>query len=191
MEIYKGTDPDKYPDFRISADIDSEVKFKKFFSAFLLPSHFVNYNIRQAYALINEDGSYEALVGVRRYSHLPSWSVGWLLSPRTGVRFIPTFRNVMEQLCQLHENAGMNEFYVTYPTSREEAYSKIMLPFRERYYSFVETTIPAKTYSPYGLIDELMGQALHPHDMNMRRYILRRAGTEPVSEGGTVTRKAK
>ena len=191
MEIYNNADPDKYPDFKISADIDSDVKFKKFFSIFLLPCEFTNYNIRQAYALVNEAGEYEALVGVKRHDFLPSWSVSWLLSPKTGVKFIPTFRTIMEQLCVIHEAAGMNEFFVTYPTLREEAYSRIMLPFREKYYSFVEATIPAKTCSPYILIHDLMGQTLIPHDINLRRYILRRAGTEPASEGGIATRKSK
>ena len=97
----------------------------------------------------------------------------------------------MEELCNIHESAGMNEFYVTYPTEREEAYSRIMLPFREKYYSFIEATIPNRTCSPYNLIHELMGQTLHPHDMNLRRYILRRADTEPASEGGVAKRKSK
>jgi hypothetical protein len=189
--IYKNADPDKYPDFRISADIDDHAKRTKFFSAFLVPSSFNDYNIRQAYAFVNDDGEYQAAVGVRRWGHMPSWSVGWLLSPSLGVRFIPMFRKIMDELCKIHEAAGMNEFYVTYPTSREAAYSKIMLPFRDRYYSFVECTLPAKTVSPYGFIHSLMGSTIHPHDMNLRRYILRRENTEPESQGGIVNRKFK
>ena len=186
--IYENTEPDKYPDFRVSADVDDAGKNSKFFSAFLLPGEFNNSNIRQAYALMDSNGVYQAAVGVKRFSHLPSWSVAWLLSPRQGIYFISTFRQTMKLLFELHENAGMYEFYVSYPSTREAAYSKIMLPFRERYYSFVECTIPANTRSPYGFIHELMGQSLHPHDMNLRRYILRRPNTEAPSEGGKVTR---
>ncbi len=189
--IYENVDPDKYPDFRVSNDIDDAGKRRKFFSAFLLPSEFNNHNIRQAYALVDENGIYQAAVGVKRFSHMPSWSLSWLLSPRVGIRFIPLFRNIMEHLFELHENAGITEFYVSYPSSREGAYSKIMLPFRDKYYSFVECTIPAMTRSPYGFVHELMGYALHPHDMNLRRYILRRPNTEPASEGGTINRQGK
>ncbi len=187
-DIYKNTDPDKYPDFKISNDIDDEEKRKKFFSAFMLPSEFNNYNIRQCYALVDESGTYVAAVGVKRWAHMPSWSLSWLLSPMMGVKFIPVFRTIIDELCKVHEAAGMNEFYVSYPASREAAYSKIMLPFRERYYSFVECTLDANTRSYYSFIHELMGHALHPHDMNLRRYILRRDNTDPASQGGQAVR---
>lgn len=189
QNIYENTDPEKYPDFKISNDIDDEEKRRKFFTAFMLPSEFNNYNIRQCYALVDETGSYIAAVGVKRWAHMPSWSLSWLLSPMLGVKFIPIFRAIIEKLCKVHEAAGMNEFYVSYPASRESAYSKIMLPFREKYYSFVECTIEANTRSHYSFIHELMGHALHPHDMNLRRYILRRENTEPASEGGKIIRK--
>jgi len=191
LDIYENTDPDKYPDFKISNDIDDDIKFRKFFMTFLRPSSFINFNIRQVYALEDENGQWIAAVGVRRYNVMPSWSVSWLLSPRVGVRFIPTFREIMEQLCVIHENAGLNEFFVTYPASRCEAYSKIMLPFRERYYTFVECMVPAKSRSPYALIHDLMGSTLHPHDMDLRRYILRRPNTEAPSEGGKAIRREK
>lgn len=189
--IYADTDPDKYPDFRVSNDIDDEIKRQKFFKAFLLPSTFNDHNIRQAYALVDENGVYQAAIGVKRFSHTPSWSLSWLLSPRQGMRFIIVFRKIMELLFEIHEQVGITEFYVSYPSSRETAYSKIMLPFREKYYSFVECTIPANTRSPYGFIHELMGFSLHPHDMNLRRYILRRPNTEPASEGGTIIGREK
>jgi hypothetical protein len=188
--IYENAKLDKYPDFRISADIDENVKRTKFFSAFLVSSSFNDHNIRQAYAFADDNGVFQAAVGVRRYGHMPSWSVGWLLSPSLGSRFIPMFRKIMNDLCKIHEDAGMNEFYVTYPTSREAAYSKIMLPFRDRYYSFIECTLPAKTVSPYGLIHSLMGTVIHPHDMTLRRYILRRENTEAESQGGIINRKS-
>ena len=187
--IYANTDPNKYPEFRISGDIDDTVRLSKFFNAFILPSKFNDYNIRQAYAVYDSNGVIQAAVGVRRWNNLPSWSVSWMLSPSIGVRFIPLFRQCMVELCKIHEAAGMNEFYVTYPTSREAAYSKIMLPFRERYYSFVECTLPARQMSPYALIHSLMGSALHPHEMNLRRYILRRENTSAPSEGGTAIKR--
>ena len=191
LDIYENTDPDKYPDFKISNDIDDEIKFRKFFMTFLRPSSFVNSNIRQVYALEDENGQWIAAIGVKRHNVMPSWSVSWLLSPRVGVRFIPTFREIMDQLCIIHENAGQNEFFVTYPASRCEAYSKIMLPFRERYYTFVECMVPAKSRSPYAFIHELMGSTVHPHDMHLRRYILRRPNTEAPSEGGKAIRREK
>ena len=183
--IYANTDPDKYPDFKISNDIDDAEKRKKFFSAFMLPSAFNNYNIRQCYALVDENGVYQAAIGVKRWGHMPSWSLSWLLSPSLGIKFIPIFRSIISKLCKEHEAAGMNEFYVSYPAHREAAYSKIMLPVRENYYSFVECTIAANTRSHYSFMHELMGHALHPHDMNLRRYILRRENTLPPSQGGT------
>ena len=132
--IYENTDPNKYPDFKISNDIDNTVKRTKFFSAFMLNPSFVDYDVRQCYAVVNESGEYLAAVGVKRWGHMPCWSLGWLLSPAVGMKFIPIFRTIVQELCAIHEAAGMNEFYVSYPTSRCAAYSKIMLPFRERYY---------------------------------------------------------
>jgi hypothetical protein len=189
--IYADADIDKYPDLRISDDVNDANKRIKYFSAFILPSTFNNYNIRQAYALVDENGVYQAAIGVKRFAHSPSWALSWLLSPRQGMHFITVFRKIMELLFELHENIGINEFYVSYPASRESAYSKIMLPFREKYYTFVECTIPAHTRSPYDFIHELMGRSLHPHDMNLRRYILRRPNTEPASQGGTVIKREK
>ena len=66
-----------------------------------------------------------------------------------------------------------------------------MLFMRERYFTFVETTIPAKTASSFGFIHELSGKTLHPHDINLRRYILRREDMTPASEGGQAKRKIK
>jgi hypothetical protein len=188
--IYANAEPDKYPDFKISNDIDDTIKRKKFFSAFVLPSTFNNYNIRQCYVLVDENGVWQAAVGVKRWAHMPSWSLSWLLSPNLGVKFISIFRTIITELSKVHEAAGMNEFYVSYPAHREAAYSKVMLPVRENYYSFVECTIAANTRSHYSFIHELMGHAMHPHDMNLRRYILRRENTEAESQGGIINRKS-
>lgn len=185
------SDNNSYPEFKITADIDDAGTRKKFYSAFVLPAEFENNNIRQAYAVVNEAGEFQAAVGVRRFEFWPCWSVSWLLSPKNGAQFIRMFRTIMHLLTEMHESIGFNEYFVTYPSSREAAYSKIMLPFRERYYTFVECTLPANTRSPYGFIHTLMGLGLHPHDMNLRRYILRRPNTEAPSEGGAATRLAK
>ena len=178
--VYDNTDKDKYPEFRFSTDIDDAGKRRKFYSAFALPSSFANHNIRQAFALVDDSGKIIMAAGITRFEHWPSWSVAWVLSPRNNFKFIACFRMLMQELALLHESIGFNEFFVTYPSSRESAYSKIMMPFRETYYTFVECTIPAKQRSPYGFIHSLLGQTLHPHDMNLRRYILRRSNTEPV-----------
>jgi hypothetical protein len=177
--VYQNIDTDKYPEFRFSTDIDDAGKRKKFYKAFTLPSSFANHNIRQAFALVDDNGEYVIAAGVTRFENWPSWSVAWVLSPRNNFKFIACFRELMSQLACLHESIGFNEFFVTYPSSRESAYSKIMLPFREKYYTFVECTVPAKERSPYGFIYSLMGQTLHPHDMSLRRYILRRQNTDP------------
>jgi hypothetical protein len=187
-QVYQDKTLEKYPEFRFSTDVDDAGKRKKFFGAFVLPEHFANHNIRQAFALVDENGNYLAAAGVTRFEHWPSWAVSWLLSPAAGAKFIPLFRAIMQELCKRHEAIGFNEFFVTYPSSREAAYSKIMLPFREKYYTFVECSVAAKQRSPYSFIFSLMGQTLHPHEMNLRRYILRRANTEPASSGGTATR---
>jgi hypothetical protein len=183
LQIYENADPDKYPEFKITNDTDRTTRFQKFFRMFLIPSNFNNHNIRKAFGLFKGDECV-CLVGVRRWGHLPSWSISWLLSPSIGARFIPIFRILVQELCAFHENAGMNEFYVTYPSTREAAYSKIMLPVRERYFTFVECVVPKNERHPYGFIHELMGGALHPHDMSFRRYILRRDNTEAPSAGG-------
>lgn len=190
MAIYEGSDPDKYPDFKITNDVDRETRFKKFFKLFVMPSRFNNHNVRKAFGLFKDDECI-ALVGVRRWGHMPSWSISWLLSPSIGPRFIPMFRIIVAELCKFHEEAGMNEFYVTYPSDREAAYSRIMTPVRERYYTFVECTIPKNERHSYGFIHELMGGVLHPHDMSLRRYILRRENTEPLNAGGKVIRNKK
>ena len=113
------------------------------------------------------------------------------MSPSIGARFIPIFRILVKELCEFHEAAGMNEFYVTYPSTREAAYSKIMLPVRERYFTFIECVVPKNERHPYGFIHELMGGTLHPHDMSFRRYILRRENTEAPSAGGKHIRQAE
>lgn len=183
LKIYENSDPDKYPEFKITNDVDRETRFKKFFRMFLIPSEFNNHNIRKAFGLFKDDECI-CLVGVRRWGHLPSWSISWLLSPSIGARFIPIFRILVKELCDFHEKAGMNEFYVTYPSTREAAYSKIMLPIRERYFTFVECVVPKNERHPYGFIHELMGGTLHPHEMSFRRYILRRDNTDAPSAGG-------
>ena len=190
LKIYDNSDPDKYPDFKITNDVDRATRFQKFFRMFLIPSEFNNHNIRKAFGLFKDDECI-CLVGVRRWGHLPSWSISWLLSPSIGARFIPIFRVLMKELCEFHEAAGMNEFYVTYPSNREAAYSKIMLPVRERYFTFIECVVPKNERHPYGFIHELMGGTLHPHDMTFRRYILRRDNTEAASAGGTHTKRAE
>jgi hypothetical protein len=183
LKIYDNSDPDKYPEFKITNDIDRATRFQKFFRMFLIPSEFNNHNIRKAFGLFKDDECI-CLVGVRRWGHLPSWSISWLLSPSIGPRFIPIFRILVQELCDFHEKAGMNEFYVTYPSTREAAYSKIMLPIRERYFTFVECVVPKNERHPYGFIHELMGGTLHPHEMSFRRYILRRDNTDAPSAGG-------
>ena len=183
LKIYEKSDPDKYPEFKITNDTDRATRFQKFFRMFLIPSEFNNHNIRKAFGLFRDDECI-CLVGVRRWGHLPSWSISWLLSPSIGPRFIPIFRILVQELCEFHEAAGMNEFYVTYPSTREAAYSKIMLPVRERYFTFVECVVPKNERHPYGFIHELMGGTLHPHEMSFRRYILRRENTEAPSAGG-------
>ena len=183
LKIYDNSDPDKYPEFKITNDVDRATRFQKFFRMFLIPSEFNNHNIRKAFGLFKDDECI-CLVGVRRWGHLPSWSISWLLSPSIGARFIPIFRILVQELCAFHEAAGMNEFYVTYPSTREAAYSKIMLPIRERYFTFIECVVPKNERHPYGFIHELMGGTLHSHDMSFRRYILRRENTEAPSAGG-------
>jgi hypothetical protein len=190
-EIYNGLDEDKYPDFRVGYDINAEENREKYFTMFMLPSHFVGFNQRRAYGVFDDNDRLISAVGVRRYDHFPCWSLSWLLSPKIGARFIPLFRFIVDELCKIHETAGFNELLVTYPSSREEAYSRIMLFMRERYFTFVETTIPAKTVSAFGFIHELSGKTLHPHDINLRRYILRREDMTPASEGGQAKRKIK
>lgn len=178
----------KYPVFTFSKDVDDAGKRKKFYSAFVTSAEFAGCNIRQAFALVDDDGKCIFAVGVTRFENWPSWSVAWVLSHKIGVRFMATFRIVMEQLCKLHESIGINEFFVTYPYMREEAYSKIMLPFRDRYYTFVECVIPANKRSPYRFIFNLMGQALYQYDISIRRYIRRRDNTLPESEGGHIVK---
>lgn len=179
--IYESSD--KYPDFTLSPlnladDSIKQQQRREFFQSFLMPSEFNNYSIRQCYAMTDASGRILTIVGIRRWSHMPSWSISWLLSRDAGLRFINTFRHNVRLLCELNEQISCNEFYVTYPASREEAYSRIMMEFRKRYYTFVETTIPAGERSPYSFIHKLLGGQLYSHDMTVRRYILRRPDTE-------------
>lgn len=190
-EIYNSehTTDDRYPKFQVGMLLDDSDNREKFFSMFVLPPQYAGFTQRRAYGVYDSNNVLIAAVGVRRYDHLPSWSISWLLSPKTGAKFIALFRYIVEQLCQIHEAAGMNELFVTYPAHREEAYSRIMLFMRERYFTFVETTISAKTLSPYKFIVELVGQTLQPYDVNVRRYILRRPDMTPASEGGQAKRR--
>ena len=190
-EIYNGVDQNKYPDFRVGFDVNETSNREKFFRMFMLDPRFLEFKQRRAFGLYDKENKLISVVGVRRYDHMPCWSLSWLLSPRIGAKFIPMFRFITEELCKIHEAAGINEFLVTYPAEREEAYSRIMLFMRERYFTFVETTLPAKTASTYEFIHELMGKTLHTHDMNLRRYILRRPDMTPASEGGQAKRKQR
>jgi hypothetical protein len=174
-DIYQ-TSADNYPEFalNLSRDLTSQEQRREFFQAFVMPACYNNYNIRQAYCLKQED-KIISIVGVRRWTHWPSWSVSWLLSKNVGLEFVTTFRQLIQQLCQVHESAGMNEFFVSYPTNREAAYSRIMLPFRKRYHTFIETTVKSGERSPYSFIHQLLGERLYQYDMNLRRYILQRS----------------
>ena len=190
-KIYEGENSEKYPEFRMGHDLNLEKEREKYFTAFMLPERFKNFNQRRAYGIYQDDKLVSA-VGVRRHqAPFPSWSFSWLLSPSIGARFIPMFRFIIEELTKVHEAAGMNEYFVTYPEEREEVYSRIMLFMRERYFTFVECTVEKGTVSPYPFIRELMGITVPTYNMNLRRYILRRENTEPASEGGTAIRKAK
>jgi hypothetical protein len=165
----------RYPDFalNLSKDLTDQQSRCEFFSAFLMPASYHDFNIRQAYCLKYHDETI-AIVGVRRWTHWPSWSVSWLLSKNNGLEFIKYFRILIQHLCSVHEQANMNEFFVTYPSSKESAYSRIMFPFRNKYQTFVETTISAGQRSPYQFIHQLAGERLYQHDINVRRYILKR-----------------
>lgn len=172
-EIYN--DSNDYPNFalNLSRDLTNREQRHEFFRAFTLPASYDNYNIRQTYCLKYND-RIVTIVGVRRWTHWPSWSVSWLLSKNVGLEFIKTFRELMNQLCSVHEQANMNEFFVAYPAYRESAYSRIMLPFRQRYHTFVESTVVAGERSPYMFIHQLLGERLYQHNMSLRRYILKR-----------------
>jgi len=186
--VYQDAANDKYPEFRFFSQTDNAGKQRKFYGAFTLSDSFIGHNIRQAFALVDEHGDYVMAVGVTRYYILPIWSISWVLSRKQGFGFITSFREMVKKLADFHESIGINEFFVSYPSSREAAYSKIMLPFREKYYTFVQCTVPAKQRSPYRFIHNVMGQNLYSYDMNLRRYILRRPNTEPPSQGGIATR---
>jgi len=186
--IYDGVDPSKYPDFRVGFDIDQVKEREKFFRMFMLdPKKFKNFSQRACWGVYKNNKLISA-VGVRRLPHSPSWCFAWILSPSMGIKFVPMFREIVTELCNIHEAIGLNEFFLTYPEDREDPYSRIMLFLREKYYTFVEMTIPAKTLTHYSLVNELLGRTLHPHNMNFRRYILRRTDTEAPSEGGKAIR---
>lgn len=163
-----------YPDFalNLSKNLSSRAQRAEFFRAFVMPATYHDFNIRQAY-MLTSNNEIISIVGVRRWTHWPSWSVSWLLSNGSG-GFIEEFRELIKQLCHIHESANMCEFYVGYPAARERAYSRIMLPFRQRYHTFVECTVTAGQRSPYQFIHQLLGERLYTHDMNVRRYILKR-----------------
>mgnify|MGYP003343892865 FL=1 len=55
MKIYENSDPSKYPDFKITNDIDRETRFKKFFRLFVMPARFNNHNVRKAFGLFKDD----------------------------------------------------------------------------------------------------------------------------------------
>lgn len=172
-EIYKEHN-NKYPAFSTSNSVDNKDTRKDFIKLFLLPSTFVNYNIRQAYALVDDDGFYHIIVGIARFSNMPTWSLSWILSKGTGAQFIVLFRALITELIAIHEGLGLNEFFVSYPADREQLYSRILFFLRKRYYTFVETTVKKHTFSQYSQINQLIGLQLPKYDTNIRRYILKR-----------------
>ena len=154
----------------------------RMFELFLVPESISGHEWRKTLGVYDADGNLIMVAGIRRMQYQPVWLLSFVLSNQKNIAMVRTFRDMIMALCDYHESIGINEWYVSSPGGREESYRKIMRFLRERYITWVETTIPAGTRSPWPVYHSMLGYAIHNFDVNLRRYVKRRERMEPDEE---------
>lgn len=141
---------------------------------FLVPDTVTGHTSRRILGVFDPTGRMVMAIATRSIDYAPVWMISWTLSSLKSAAFIGAWQAAMQHLVKCFEQIGLNEFYVVSPVSKEAIYRRLMAPLRERYWTFVETTIQSNHVAPFGLHWLIMGQHLYSYDLHLRRYILRR-----------------
>lgn len=159
---------DNYP-ASLNASSPSQI-----FDLFLVPPEVIGSDQRRILGVFDHDHRLVLASGTRALNGMPAWLLSWTLSDIASAHFVDVWKSHLSVICSHYENIGYNEFYVISPSSREKAYRHIMKPMRQRYWTFVETSIPRNQKADHSLHWSLMGYGSYPYDINIRRYILKR-----------------
>ena len=122
----------------------------------------------------DETGKILIAIGVRQIQPVPAWLLSWALSDLSSYQFARVWRQCIDFLCSYFEGIDVNEFYVLNPEDREESYRRIMKFLRDRYWTFVETTIAPGSRTNHSLYNAFMGHTTYPYQVHIRRYIKKR-----------------
>ena len=144
------------------------------YDLFLLSPTTIGWESRRVAVAVDETGKIHAAVGVRELHAMPAWLLSWTLSSVSSASFIKVWKKMIKFLCEHYEAKGINEMYVVNPVDREEAYRRLMLFMRDKYWTFIETTVNHGNRCNYSLYYAFMGYTAYTYDINIRRYILKR-----------------
>lgn len=144
------------------------------FNIFLTPSNVINANQRRILGVFDHNGQLVQVTGVRQLKSSPAWVLSLTLSNLRNYTFVKIWKMQLQFLCSYFEHMNYNEFYVTNPATLEETYRYVTKFMRQRYWTFVEATVPATTKAEFSLHYNILGYQSYSHDMNIRRYILKR-----------------
>jgi len=163
-----------YANPKNSYPLNLDAKTSSIYSLFMVPPDTVGAETRKIAVVTDEFDQIVVATGVRELYSMPAWLLSWTLSSVSSVAFVKIWQDLVRFICAYFEDRNINEFYVINPAEREEAYRRMTKFMRERYWTFVETTIPENQTTDYSLYNSFMGWALYPYAINIRRYILKR-----------------
>ena len=159
---------DSYP-HALNASVAPQI-----FDLFLVPPEVTGSDQRRILGVFDSDQRLVMASGTRRVVGMPAWSLSWTLSEISSISFVDVWKSHLSMLCSHYESIGYNEFYVVSASSRETAYRYIMRSMRQRYWTFVEISIPCNQKAAHSLHWSLMSYGSYPYDINIRRYIMKR-----------------
>ena len=141
---------------------------------FLIPPAYLGSDQRKIIGVFDENNQLVMATGVRCLLTNQAWVLSWTLSKIKDFSFKKVWQQHVQFACEYFENIGYKEFWTVSPVSRESAYRSLMLPMREKYWTFVEFTVPQHQRTDFSLYWSLMGNRSYPYDINIRRYIMKR-----------------
>jgi len=144
------------------------------YNYFLVPPSVIGSDQRKVAVIVNSNGEPVVATGVRELGNIPAWLLSWTVSSISSMSFVAAWRQTLNFTTAYYESKSINEFYVVSPVEREEAYSRMTSFMRNRYWTFVEQTIPKGTRPTHSLYHTITGNILYTYDINIRRYILKR-----------------
>lgn len=144
------------------------------YDLFLVPEEITGSNYRKVVGIFDDNQNLMFAMGVRQLYDIPAWNLGWVISKYKNLKFIAGFKATLTFVCEYFENIGCTEFYVVHPASKEKVYQYILKYMREKYWTFVQCSIPKHTKSQYSFYWAIMGYQLYQYDIMIRRYILKR-----------------